>query len=183
MTTRETFEKLWALPVSTESIGLIPAAADDEPYFCTPENAEPLARLGCDGIHFVLLPGDERVYCVDPAMGEIGTYVLPVAESGEDFLSYLLSCGDTSPLAQLRWLSEERFRALLEEDKNASRLGCEEFFAKKAAALAAIAETFGVSPRDPFAPVKAMQSAFDASVLRFSDEYYDVLGLERDAGR
>ena len=183
MTTREVFEKLWALPISTESVGLIPAAADDAAYFCTPENAEPLARLGCDGIHFVLLPGDERVYCVDPAMGEIGTYVLPVAESGEEFLSYLLFCGDANPLTQFYWLTEPRFRALIEEEKTASWPGCEAYFEKKRAALAAIAETFGVSPCDPFAPVRAIQAALDPSALRFSDEYYDVLGLERDAGR
>ena len=183
MTTREVFKTLWGLSVSFESVGLIAAAADDVPYVCTPENAEPLARLGCDGIHFVLLPGDERVYCVDPAMGEVGTYVLPVAESGEEFLSYLLFCGDANPLTQLYWLTEPRFRALIEEEKTASWPGCEAYFEKKRVALAAIAEAFGVSPRDPFAEVKAMQSAFDASVLRFSDEYYDVLGLEREAGR
>ena len=183
MTTREVFEKLWALPISTESVGLIPAAADDVPYFCTPENAEPLARLGCDGVHFVLLPEDERVYCVDPAMGEIGTYVLPVAENGEDFLAYLLSCGDANALAQIYWMTEPRFRAMLEEDKAARWEGCEAFFEKKRAALAAIAEAFALTPRDPFAPVKAMQSAFDPSTLRFSAEYYDVLGLEPDAGR
>lgn len=166
-----------------EPVGLIAAAADDVPYFCTPENAELVARLGCDGVHFVLLTGDERVYCVDPAMGEIGKYVLPVAESSEDFLRYLLFCGDASPLAQLYWLSEERFRALLEEDKNASWPGCEKFFAEKRAALGAISTAFGIEPRDPFAEVRAMQAAFDPSVLRFSDEYYDVLGLEREAGR
>lgn len=183
MKTRELFERLWALPVSTESIGLIPAAADDAAYFCTPENAEPLARLGCDGVHFVLLPEDEQVYCVDPAMGEIGTYVLPVAQSGEDFLAYLLSCGDANALAQIHWMDEPRFRAMLEEDAAATWPGCEAFFEKKRAALAAIAEAFALTPCDPFAPVKAMQAAFDPAALRFSAEYYDVLGLEPDAGR
>ena len=37
---------------------------------------------------------------------------------------------------------------------------------------------FGLEPADPFEPVKAMQAAFDPSALVFSDEYYDVLGLE-----
>lgn len=33
---------------------------------------------------------------------------------------------------------------------------------------------------DPYEPVKALQGAFDPGVLTFSDEYYDVLGLERE---
>ena len=49
---------------------------------------------------------------------------------------------------------------------------------KKEEALALLAETFGVQPKDPFDRVKALQAAFDPSVLEFSDEYYDTLGLE-----
>ena len=41
-----------------------------------------------------------------------------------------------------------------------------------------VAETFGIQPRDPFQRVKALQAIFDPSVLVFSDEYYDTLGLE-----
>ena len=48
----------------------------------------------------------------------------------------------------------------------------------KEEALALLAETFGVQPKDPFDRVKALQAAFDPSVLEFSDEYYDTLGLE-----
>ena len=38
--------------------------------------------------------------------------------------------------------------------------------------------TFGIQPQDHYAAVRAMQAAFDSSALLFSDEYYDVLGLE-----
>lgn len=181
MTTREIFKKLWELPAPLDAVGLLPATADAA-YFCTPENAEIIARLGGDGIHFVLLPEDERVFCVDPAMGKIGTYVLPVAADGEKFLSYLLYCRDANPLTQIYWLGEERFRVLLEEDRRANWPGCEAFFAKKDSALTAIGKAFGLAPREPFAEVRALQTAFDSSVLRFSDEYYDVLGLEREGG-
>lgn len=179
MNTRTILQKLRQLPVSLESVGLYAAAAEDR-YFCTPENGEIIARLGCDGVHFVLLPEDERVFCVDPAMGDIGTYVLPVAADGETFLRYLLYCRDANPLTQLHWMDETRFRALLAEDGTARWPGCETFYAEKAAALQAIAEAFGLAPQEPFAEVKALQASFDPSVLHFSDEYYDVLGLERE---
>ena len=38
---------------------------------------------------------------------------------------------------------------------------------------------FSLAPADPYAPVQAMQTAFDPGILCFSDEYYDVLGIER----
>ena len=37
---------------------------------------------------------------------------------------------------------------------------------------------FQIQPQDPFQRVKALQAAFDPSVLNFSDEYYDTLGLD-----
>ena len=177
MSTREELKRFDASGIDWESVGLMPV---EEPvaYFCTPADAEIFASLGVDGIHFVLLPGDERVFCVDPAMGEIGTYVLPVAENFREFLSFVLYCRDANPLSQIYWLSEERFRNLLKESAEARWPGCEEFFARTARAVEAIAESFGLEPADPYGPVKAMQAAFDPSVLHFSPEYYDVLGLD-----
>lgn len=182
MSTRTDVRTFFSLPIDFSSIGL--EQSENTPYFCTPEGAEPVGWIGCDGAHFVLLPGDERVYCVDPAMGEAGTYVLPVGRDFRQFLSFVLFCRDANPISQIWWLSEDRFRQLLAEDAQASWPGCEETFQHKAAALAAIADAFGLEPVDPFEPVKAMQASFDPSALVFSDEYYDVLGLEnpRDAG-
>ena len=34
--------------------------------------------------------------------------------------------------------------------------------------------------RDSFRKVKVLQAAFDPTKLHFSDEYYDVLGIERE---
>lgn len=177
--TRQELRVLMEQGADWEAVGLLDLGAPQEPYFCTPVGAEHVARLGVDGVHFVLLPGDERVFCVDPAMGEPGTYVLPVAEDLRQFLSFVLFCRDASPLSQLWWLTEERFRQLLAEDAAATWPGCEAFFARREAALAAIAEIFDLAAADPFDKVKAMQAAFDPGVLRFSDAYYDVLGLER----
>lgn len=177
--TREDLCRFCRLDIDFESIGLMEPGVRQEPYFCTPVDAEYVGRLGSDGVHFILLPGDERVFCVDPSMGEPGTYVLPVAKDFREFLSFLLYCRDANPLSQIWWMDETRFRDLLEEDA-AGWPGCEAFFAKKAAALKTVAEAFDLTAADPFEKVKAIQGSLDSAVLRFSDEYYDVLGLERE---
>ena len=84
--TRDDLARLRALDIDFESIGLLEPGVPQEPYFCTPLGAEHVGRTGCDGVHFVLLPGDERIFCVDPAMGEPDKYVLPVAEDLRQFL-------------------------------------------------------------------------------------------------
>ena len=112
-------------------------------------------------------------------MGEPDKYVLPVAEDLRQFLSFLLFCRDSNPIAQLWWMEEEQFRSLLEEDAAAHREGCKPFLARRNKALEVIARAFSLAPADPYAPVQAMQAAFDPGILCFSDEYYDVLGIER----
>ena len=181
---RADLRTFWTLKIDHSAIGLERAGAEYND-FCTPVGAEAFACLGCDGIHFALLPGDETIYCVDPAMGEPGTYVLPVVGDFRQFLSYVLFCGDANPLTQIWWLTEPRFRAFLQEEREQSWEGMEDFLAQKRAALGAVAAAFHLEPADPWKPVKALQAAFDPSGLVFSDAYYDVLGLEnpRDAGK
>ncbi len=179
--TRDDLRTFRTLEMNFESIGLLQSGAEDFSCFCTPVYAEYVGRIGCDGVHFVLLPGDERVFCVDPAMGEVGTFVLPVAGDFREFLSFVLFCQDANPLSQIWWMTEERFRELLAEDAAARATGnFVELFIKKDASLAAIEAAFGVVPTDPYEKVKVMQAAFDPDVLRFSDEYFDMLGIERE---
>lgn len=177
--TRDDLKTFRALDIDFDSIGLLQGGAEDFAYFCTPVDAEYVGRIGVDGVHFILLPEDEKVYCVDPSMGEAGTFVLPVGSDFREFMSFVLYCHDANPLSQIGWLTEERFRNLLAEDAAASWPGSEEFFAKKDAALGAVAEAFGVVAVDPYDKVKALQAVFDPGVLNFSDEYYDTLGIER----
>lgn len=177
--TRDDLKTFRALDIDFDSIGLLQDGAEDFAYFCTPVDAEYVGRIGVDGVHFILLPEDEKVYCADPSMGEAGTFVLPVGSDFREFMSFVLYCHDANPLSQIGWLTEERFRNLLAEDAAASWPGSEEFFARKDAALRAVAEAFGVVPVDPYDKVKALQAAFDPGILNFSDEYYDTLGIER----
>lgn len=179
--TRDDLREFRALGIDFDSIGLLQDGGDDFAYFCTPLDAEFVGRIGCDGVHFVLLPGDERVFCVDPSMGEVGKYVLPVGSDFREFLSFVLFCRDANPLSQIWWLPEERFRNLLVEDAAARAEGnLAEFFAANDAACARIAEVFGLSPTEPYEKVRALQKAFGPGILKFSDEYYDALGIERE---
>ena len=116
MSTREDLQRFLRLGLEAEKIGLEPMDMEYR-YFCTPVGAEPVGRTGGDGIHFVLLPGDERVFCVNPTIFEIGRYVLPVAESFRQFLSFVLYCRDADALSDLSWMDEEQFRACLAEGR------------------------------------------------------------------
>ena len=179
MSTREDVKTFFGLPLDFSMLELEPeTGADPVRYFCTPENAEIIGWGSC-GTHFVLLPGDEAVYCVEPEMAEEGTFVLPVGADFREFLSHLLYCKCTSPLAQIFMLDATRFRTLLEDNDANTWPGCEEDFKSRDASLDLLAETFHIRSRDPFQRVKELQTGFDPSVLNFSDAYYDTLGLEK----
>lgn len=179
MSTREDVKTFFGLPLDFSMLELEPeTGADPVRYFCTPENAEIIGWGSC-GTHFVLLPGDEAVYCVEPEMAEEGTFVLPVGADFREFLSHLLYCKCTSPLAQIFMLDATRFRKLLEDNDANTWPCCEEDFKSRDASLDLLAETFHIRSRDPFQRVKELQTGFDPSVLNFSDAYYDTLGLEK----
>ena len=179
MSTREDVKTFFGLPLDFSMLELEPeTGADPVRYFCTPENAEIIGWGSC-GTHFVLLPGDEAVYCVEPELAEEGTFVLPVGADFREFVSHLLYCKCTSPLAQIFMLDATRFRKLLEDNDANTWPGCEEDFKSRDASLDLLAETFHIRSRDPFQRVKELQTGFDPSVLNFSDAYYDTMGLEK----
>ena len=182
MSTRDDIRTFFTLPLDFSLLELEPeTGADPVRYFCTPENAE-LIGWGSSGTHFILLPGEEAVYCVEPELGEEGTYVLPVGADFREFLSHLLFCKCTSPLAQIFMLDKARFRKLLAENDANTWPGCAEDLQRRDASLALLAETFQIQPQDPFQRVKELQAAFDPKVLVYSDAYYDTLGLDRPGG-
>ena len=140
MSTREDVKTFFGLPLDFSMLELEPETdADLVRYFCTPENAEIIGWGSC-GTHFVLLPGDEAVYCVEPELAEEGTFVLPVGADFREFVSHLLYCKCTSPLAQIFMLDATRFRKLLEDNAANTWPGCEEGFKSGDASLALLAE-------------------------------------------
>ncbi len=178
--TRDDLRRFRALDIDFDSIGLIQGGGEDFAYFCTPVDAEFVGRIGCDGVHFILLPEDERVFCVDPSMGERGTYVLPVAGDFREFLSFVLYCQDANPLSQIYWMTRKQYDELAAED--AAARGNEymaRFFEEKDRTLSILVKEFNLTPADPFKKIKAMQAKFDPAILNFSEEYYDAVGYER----
>lgn len=170
MASREDLKRFYALDIDFGKLGLYPWGRADVRCFCTPKDAEPFASPCVDGIHYCFLPGEETVYVVRPMCLEEGRYVLPVAENFREFLSFLLYCGGEAALEQMPlWDTEERFQAYLAE---------QESDAEERAALDIIASAFKLGPQNPYEKVKALQADFDPSHLTFSNEYYDVLGLE-----
>ena len=144
--TRDDLNIFHGLEIDFDAIGL-DWGGEWVPYFCTPLGAEEVGSIGCDGIQFVILPGDERVFCVDPTMGSEGTFVLPVGGNLREFLSFLLSCHDANPLSQIYFLSEEQFRQFAADEAEARESGeLDSLFAAKDKALAKIAEVFGIAP-------------------------------------
>lgn len=91
----------------------------------------------------------------------------------------MLYCRGASALEQIAWFSREQIEDLLREDRACEAKGeLPEYYEAQRQALCAIEEAFSLGPREPYERVKALQKAFDPSVLTFSDEYYEVLGLE-----
>ena len=102
-----------------------------------------------------------------------------MAEDFRQFLSFVLFCGDANPISQIWWTEEEQFRDFLKEESERSWEGMEDVLEQKRAALAAVAAAFSLEGADPYEKVKALQASYDPAYLQFSEEYYDVLGLER----
>lgn len=141
------------------------------PFFCYPTNAK---AIGFEGsiMYCFIEPYGEMVFACNPDTCA-DTYVYPLARNFEDFLKLILACGSTNPIEQIVWMSREQFEKHIQEEL-AIRT-------KEQAALLFHLETeLGVSPMgNPYDYVKEVQTGFINSGIQYSDEYYDVLGLER----
>ena len=88
-------------------------------------------------------------------------------------MKLILACGSTNPIEQIVWMSREQFEKHIQEELV---IRTEE----QATMLFHLKTELGISPMDnPFDYVKEVQTGFINSGIQYSDEYYDVLGLER----
>ncbi len=145
-----------------------------EPYFCYPVNAEPIGFEG--NILYCFIPeyGD-MVFASNP--GSItDTKVYPVAKDFTDFLRLILACGSTNPIEQSIWMNKEQFNQHLQEEIDNRTVQQKEV-------LDFIMRELNLAPMEnPFEYVKSVQIDFDDSKIKFSDDYYDTLGLARPDG-
>lgn len=167
------YKKYMALPIRKELLGL-ERGAITTPYFCYPLNADPIGFEGC--ILYCFLPEyGEMVFACNPESCS-DRNVYPLAANFEDFIRLILACGTVNPVEQIVWMNGEQFAEhaahekmiLTEEQKAAGNL---------------LRQSLGLLPMDdPFEYVKSIQKNFDEGKIQFSDEYYNVTGIENPKG-
>lgn len=164
------FEKYKSLPINSALICL-EQWDNIEPYFCYPVNARPIGFEGCIMYCFIEGYGD-MVFASNPE-NCAGQNVYPLAKNFEDFIRLILACGTANPVEQIVWMDKARFENhLCEEQKNQTK--------EQKDLLALLGRQLNLLPMEnPFEYVKAVQANFDGSKIKYSDEYYDALGIDR----
>lgn len=163
------FEKYCHLFVNGEVISL-EQQNTYVPFFCYPINARPIGFEGCVMYCFIDGYGD-MVFAANPESCA-DQYVYPLAESFEDFMRLILCCGTANPIEQIVWMDKQQFaQHLQEEKKNQTQ--------QQKQLLNLLARELNLIPIEtPFEYVKAIQSNFNDSKIKYSDEYYEVLGID-----
>ena len=162
------FKEFKSLPIQSELISL----EQDEvvPFFCYPVNAKPIGVEGC--ILYCFIDGyDDMVFASNPESCA-DQYVYPLAASFGDFIRLILTCGCANPIEQIIWMEKEQFEQHLREEQKIQTEEQKEL-------LSLLAQTLNLTPlENPFEYVKKLQANFDKSKIKYSDEYYSVLGIE-----
>lgn len=159
------YEKFKKLDADFSRLGLEPGDLHGG-YFCTPRGAEVIGWAGVDGIHCCFVKGfGDMVFTVSP-MNTQGNYVKPVANTFEDFLRLLLSCGGVDAVEQAWMWNRGEFDAFLESYPPDD---------EQKVVLDALQNKLSLTPmEDPYGYIKGVQAAFDYSKLSFPKEYYEL---------
>ena len=164
-----TYEKYMALPIDKGLLCLEYRNCID-PYFCYPVNAKPIGFEG-DILYCFLPEYGEMVFACNPESCA-GQNVYPLAANFEDFIRLILACGTVNPVEQIVWMNKSKFEKHMEcEEKNLTD-------AQKEAARQLQREFSLLPMENPFEYVKAIQKGVDGSKIQYSDEYYEVTGIE-----
>lgn len=167
------YEKFCQLNIDGRLIGLEKRNMCEE-YFCTPKNA---TIIGWENsIHYCFIRGyRDMVFAVNPETC-VDQYVYPLAMNFKDFLCLILACGSTTAVEQIIGWSKEQFEAFLVSDDNAVLPEQKNILDRIKAELKL------TSMENPYEYVKAVQEHYDDSKIKFTNGYYDTLGLERPDG-
>lgn len=167
------YKRFRALPIEPRWLGL--EAGDNTPWFCTPIGANIIGWE--NSIHDCFLPGfGETVFAVNPESC-VDRYVYPPARDFRDFLRLILACGSTTAVEQINGWSRATFEGFLHSADNA-------VLPEQQRTLEVLAAELALAPmEDPYAYVRGVQAELsDLGGVRYSDDYYDTLGLERPDG-
>lgn len=151
------------LRIDLSSVGII-FRANNEPYYCTPENADIIGWAGVDGIHYCTIPHfGEMIFAVSPM--NFGDCVHPIAYSFHDLLGLLLSCGDMAAIEQCYAWDQEQYNAFLQDCLITK---------EQQDVLDRIKWELKIKPiKNVFKYIKTLQEEFDYSAIPYADDYYD----------
>lgn len=167
------YEKFCQLDIDGRWIGLEKSDMCVD-YFCTPRNATVIGWE--NSIHYCFIRGyRDMVFAVNPETC-VESYVYPLAMNFKDFLRLILACGSTTAVEQIIGWSKEQFEDFLHSDDNA-------VLPEQKVVLDKMQSDLKLTPMEnPYEYVKAVQEQYDDSKIKFSNDYYDTLGLERPDG-
>lgn len=167
------FERYEQLNVDTSLIGL--EKTDSSGYSCDPIGAKVFAGLGVDGVHFCFIDGfGEMVFSINP-FAYNNQSVNPLASTFEDFLGLVLTCKNSNLPELIYNLTREEFDNQLEKTLN------DPFEKDETEAVLAIIQTeLNITPiAEPYDYVRKVQTSFDYSQIKYSDEYYELTGIDK----
>lgn len=142
------------------------------PYFYYPINAKVIGFEGCI-LYCSVAKYGEMIFASNPESCA-DKCVYPLAKNFSDFTRLILACGSTNPVEQIVWINRQQFEQHM-QDEHAIQTE------KQTAVLVLLSKAFPLSPMaNSFEYVKTIQKDFDDSNIKFSDEYYDVLGIEKN---
>ena len=169
------YEKYKNLKIDGSWIGL--ELGGGIPCFCTPIGTE---IIGWDnGIHYCFIKGfGDMVFCVNPETC-CDYFVYPIARNFCDFLGLILATGGTNTLQQIIWWDKKTFDDFVNSP--------EEQEYKVRPEVKNILDTIRkgmdvVSIDTPFEYIKNLQSKSPYEQISFTNEYYDILGIELPDG-
>ena len=88
----------------------------------------------------------------------------------------ILACGTANPLEQIVWMDKNKFE---EHMANEEKILTDE----QRTAAQQLQRALSLLPiENPFEYVKSIQKDFDGSKIQYSDEYYEVTGIENPKG-
>ena len=138
------------------------------PYFCTPQEANVIGCAGIDGIHFCFIKGfGEMIFAISPC-NDIGNYIHPIARNFGDLLSLLVACNDVAALEQAWMWNKEAFTQFIHDNIPTK---------EQVQTIQKLQHELNIPMiQDPYDYLQQLQSECDISQIKFSDEYYDVVG-------
>ena len=143
-------------------------------YFCTPVDAKIFAWD--NGIHYCFIDGfGEMVFCVNPETC-CDHYVYPLAKNFRDFLRLVLATKNANVMQQIILWDKQGYLDFINSKENVEY----DNSPKIVTVLNTIRRELGLSAmKDPFEYIKDIQKDFPYERIEFSDEFYEVTGIDR----